>query len=249
MKRIRALGAPPPGLSAFVAEAAGAADWNGFRDHRGSESYKEIADDLMNLQHRLCGYCEIEIGDFSRQVEHVVPRSHPRLGAARALDAANMIASCLGGAGHVERGARRRRSASEQLSCGQKKGNYYASTFVDPRKLPSLPSLLLVHPDGRIEADEAACRKAARSRSDVTETVRILGLNVERLRMMREDVWRTLDDQWSGYSDDRDTMREAARAALTPREGRLPPFFTTSRSFFAEWGGEDVLAEAPQDWI
>ena len=44
-------------------------------------------------------------------------------------------------------------------------------------------------------------------------------------------------------------MREAARAALTPSEGRLPPFFTTNRSFFAEWGGEAILAEPPQDWI
>ena len=248
MKRIRSLDAPPSGLSEYVIEAAGAAKWNEFRDHRQGDSYKELAANLTDLQHHLCGYCEIEIGESDRQVEHVIPRSHPQLGAARALDAKNMIASCLGGAERVDRSARRRGVAAEKLSCGQKKDNRYPSNFVDPRKLPSLPSLLQVRSDGLIEADDDACAKAAQSAGGVTATIGILGLNVERLRMAREAVWRALVKRCRPFLDDRDAMRKAARDELSLRAGQLPPFFTTRRSFFGDLA-EDVLAESPQEWI
>lgn len=249
MKRIRSLDVPPPGLSAFVAEADDAADWDEFHAHRQNASYRELRADLIDLQHGLCGYCEIEIGDSNRQVEHVVPQSHPQLGAARVFDATNMLASCLGGERSIEHGARRRGAAARMLSCGQKKADRFESNFVDPRTLPSLPSLLQVQSDGRIQADHDACAKAARSAGDVTDTIKLLGLNVERLRTAREAVWRALIERCRPFLDDQEAMREAARAALMPSGGRLPPFFTTNRSFFAEWGGEAILAEPPQGWI
>lgn len=41
----------------------------------------------------------------------------------------------------------------------------------------------------------------------------------------------------------------AARMEFLPDEtGRLPAFFTTTRSFFRE-AAESVLAEPPQNWI
>ena len=44
-------------------------------------------------------------------------------------------------------------------------------------------------------------------------------------------------------------MKKAARMELLPGEdGRLPRFFTTSRSYFYPVA-EEILAEAPQDWI
>ena len=49
--------------------------------------------------------------------------------------------------------------------------------------------------------------------------------------------------------DDPEVLNEWMRAELRPDEaGRLVPFFTTSRSYFAPLS-ESVLAEDPQDWI
>lgn len=44
-------------------------------------------------------------------------------------------------------------------------------------------------------------------------------------------------------------MRGAAREELLPDDGRLRRFFTTSRSYFTEWEGEEVLAEDPGAWV
>ena len=136
------------------------------------------------------------------------------------------------------------------MSCGEKKGHKTIPDFVDPRTLPALPSLMRVGPDGRIEVDEDACRVAGQGANGVGETVEFLGLNVERLRLAREERWRVLEDAWKDHHDDEDIMREAAREELLPDgSGGLSRFFTTRRSYFAAWGGEEVLAEEPRDWI
>ena len=135
------------------------------------------------------------------------------------------------------------------MSCGQKKGNRAIPDFVDPRTLPDMPSLTCVTLDGRIRIDEDACVAAEWEADRIGETVEFLGLNVERLRLAREERWRALEDAWKDYHDDEDTMRAAAREELLPDNGRLQRFFTTSRSYFSEWGGEEILSEEPREWI
>ena len=58
--------------------------------------------------------------------------------------------------------------------------------FIDPRKLPALPSLLRVGYDGRIEANLDACRETGFTAGAVEKTIDVLGLNSERLRRARE---------------------------------------------------------------
>ena len=248
MKPLRVLDAPTPGLADYVAVAGGEGDWDGFRSHQGGGGYRELVEKLVELQHGLCGYCEIGLAKSNRQVEHVIPRSHAQCGSERALDRMNMIACCMGGEKKSDDPARFRTPIGENRSCGQRKGDYGGANFVDPRKLPPSPSPMRVMPDGRIEADASACRAAGLSADDVRETIGILGLNVERLRLGREAIWRGLSEAYGEYVHDPAKMTVAARGELLPNaDGRLPEFFTTARSFFAQWG-EDVLALAPQ-WI
>ena len=104
MKRIRKLSHPTPGLDAYLAEKDNdAKDWEEFRSHKAGASYRELVEALVDTQHGLCGYCEIDINERDRQVEHVLPQSAPQQGAARALDHANMIACCKGGTLQTDR--------------------------------------------------------------------------------------------------------------------------------------------------
>lgn len=248
MKPLRALDAPTPGLADYLAVAGDDGDWDGFCSHRRGGARRELVEKLVELQHELCGYCEIGLAPSNRQVEHVIPRSHGQCGSEKALDETNMIACCLGGERESGDPAQFRRPVRENRSCGQRKGGHDGENFVDPRQLPPSPSPTRVTHDGRIDADADACRAAGRSVDDVRETIEILGLNVERLRLRREAIWRELSAAYDDYVHDPGKMRAAARGGLLPdADNRLPEFFTTARSYFARWG-EDVLALDPQ-WI
>ncbi len=84
---------------------------------------------------------------------------------------------------------------------------------------------------------------------DVSKTLDILGLNVERLRLAREKHWNALSDSWSQHFDDVELMEAAVRSELIPDEhGKLTRFFSTNRAYFGSYG-EGVLAEQPQLWI
>ena len=250
MKCIRSLQDRPPGLDDYLAkEADEVKDWDGFRNHAGGAAYSELVETLVDIQHGLCGYCEINIEKRDRQVEHVVPQSDPRRGAAHVLDHANMIACCKGGTLQTGDENRRLDPVKRNLSCGEAKGNQVGTDFIDPRTLPALPSLTRVNFDGRIEASRAACKTSGVAVGKVEKTIEILGLNTERLRRARENRWNALSENWPTRIDDPALMIAAARTELLPYDrDRLPRFFTTSRSYFDVFG-ESVLSELPRDWV
>ena len=202
---------------------------------------------LEDLQHGLCGYCEIDLRDGDIAVEHVAPKSrYPD----RALDAGNMIACCSGGVSNdPEVQDDEERSSRPGASCGYAKGSKFCPEFVDPRDLPARPSLTRVRRDGWIEADEDACRTVGRDADSVNDTIHLLNLNVERLLRARRIYWLNLSEQIQHYNRNALAREEWMRRRLLPRGGRLEKFFTTSRSFFAKRGGEAILAESPQEWI
>ena len=249
MKLIRALEGPTKGLADYLDSEGAGATWVGLRNHQAGESYRELAEGLEDLQHGLCGYCEIDILERDRQVEHVIPQSDPESGAAHALDSRNMIACCKGGTLQTDDANRRLDPVKRNRSCGEAKGNRANGDFVDPRTLPELPSLTRVNYDGRIVADVESCQSFGMPVAKVEATIELLGLNVERLRRARESRWNALSDSWAPNVEDPLHMEMAARAELIPSEdNRLAPYFTTSRSYFGDYA-ERVLSEFPRDWI
>ena len=249
MKRIRTLHHRPLGFEDYLNSEE--ASWQGFRDHNVGASYKELIETLIELQHGLCGYCEIGLTELNRQIEHVVAQSDPQHGAAKSLDVTNMIACCKGGSFSDWSGDEDQHldPPKENLSCGQKKGDSTNADFVDPRKLPILPSLMRVRPNGKIRADANACSSAGIAPERVTHTIEILGLNVERLRWAREKRWAALKNSWNTHWDDLDVINAAARMELLPdRANSLSKFFTTTRSYFGPLA-ERLLEQQPQAWI
>ena len=158
MKSIKALEGPTPGLADYLDCDGEQASWNRFKSHQSGRAYRELFERLLSIQHGLCGYCEIDITEQDRQVEHVIPRSDPRRGALYALAHDNMIACCNGGTRDSGDQARWQIPVRKNRSCGEAKGGGNLDPdFVDPRNLPELPSLTQVGSDGKIVAKEAAC--------------------------------------------------------------------------------------------
>ena len=244
MKRIHGFTGPVPGLDDYLANAGADANWQGYR--RGVR-YQQLSETLASLQHGLCGYCENDIRSADRQVEHVIPRSHPRDGQERTFDAANMIACCRGGSSD-DASIRADDERFPGRSCGQAKGDDAHPDFIDPRSLPALPSLMRVRVNGRVEANDRACEAVGVAVDRVRRTIEILGLNVERLQRARERHRRQLDKGWQGFTNDVAMERWARQILLPNSDGNLNRFFTTGRSYFGELG-EGVLAEEPRDWI
>ena len=256
MKRIRALDGPTPGLADYQEHAGDDGSYSSFRDHKYDEdgvcknAYRELVSSLQDIQHGLCGYCEIDIIESDRQIEHVIPRSDPEQGRNHALDPTNMMVCCQGGARRSEQDPERRTNpVRDHRSCGGAKQALSDPDFIDPRTLPALPALMRVDNKGKIMADVRACQDASFDVNKVNKTIEILGLNVRRLQLAREKHWRALSENYQKHFDDPQVIQEAARMELLPgKDNRLPRFFTTSRSYFRPVA-EKILEEAPQEWI
>ena len=258
MKRIRELNKPTPGLAEYLDAVGNNVNWNGFRDHNAGASYSELIEKLIYVQHGLCGYCEINLTELDRQIEHAISRKDPQQGASKEVDITNMIACCKGGTSPVFASSERSSDedrylepVKDNMSCGQAKGDCNDAEFLEPRKLPALPSLTKVLVDGRIEVDENACESVDIPAARVIRTIEILNLNAERLRSAREKQWNNLEEEAGqiGDPDDSDIMEAWIRSVLMPDDaGRLVSFFTTTRSYFGPLA-ERVLEQQPQAWI
>ena len=254
MKPIRTLRNRTPRLTDYLELDGEMANWERFRSHDTGQGYRDLINELTELQHGLCGYCEIDLTELDRQVEHVVPQSDREQGALLALAVTNLLACCKGGTernfapDRLGEGDRYLKPVKRNQSCGEAKADCTDAEFVDPRTLPALPSLTRVLDDGRIEADAEACVSTGMAASRLTRTIELLNLNAERLRVARERHWNALNDEWGNLFGDPEVMEEAARRELLPDGGRLPKFFTTSRCYFAPVS-ERVLDEQPRAWV
>lgn len=249
MKRIRRIERPTPGLADYRSVERDHPSWEGFRSHRSGEAYRELRRAQVENQRGLCGYCEIDLESAGVQIEHVRPRSVDASDPEGELSIGNLLASCHGGTRRSPRPQAYRTPIGPNRSCGPAKGGVSNPAFLDPRDLPASPSLYRVDPEGRITPDTAACVAVGVPASRVTESIRLVGLDGERLRRARVAVRADLLRLSADHEDDSAEMEEVARQVLLPDgEGRLFEFFTTARSFFGE-AAETVLAEAPQEWV
>lgn len=248
MKRIGRLVDPTPGLAEYRELEGENASWDRFRSHDRGRAYRGLIGELTSLQHGLCGYCEIDLSELDRQVEHVVPQTDPAQGELLALDVGNLMACCKGGTARGNDADRYTKPVKRNRSCGEAKDDRTYAGFVDPRELPEVPSLVRVLLDGRIEADAEACEAAGVPADHLTRTIEMLNLNARRLLVARAKWWRALDDAWGELGGDPDEMSRAVQCELLLADGRLRKFFTTSRCYFGPVA-ERVLDKQPRLWI
>ena len=252
MKRLLPLTEAPSGLSRFRADTTQEQTWQTFSNFEHGAPKRELVAALTLRQRGLCCYCEIGLRPDETQIEHVVPRSDPKDGLSLTLDPSNLLACCKGGTDRNFKDdtlqpdpARYLPPVPENISCGQAKDNQQGPPLSDPRNLPDVPSPFVVRQDGRIEPDLEACNAVGVSVSDAKETIRILGLDSQRLRNQRTKIWAEL----AKLPTEPAILVAAAQQSLRPQAtGALFPWFTTRRSFFGPLS-EALLARPPQDWI
>lgn len=267
MKHVPRLPAEPVTLAAYRegnpadATADGAAAksvWNRFRDEKAA--YDDVRARLVAYQQGLCGYCEQRLTNNKgvlitndQQIEHVLPKSG---GTGRTLDWTNLMLCCWGGSYREKDEQYRDRSrhydGDENVSCGQSKGDKCLGVGCDPRGFPCEPPLVRVGLDGRLKADEEACRIAGVDPHALNTTIEyVLNLNCERLRAAREDLVDNIQNWVVPILDDllRATHLTSAQVRVLRQlvvAGRLQPdehgylraFWTTERQYLEPWSSE-----------
>ena len=237
MKVIRQLNSPTPGLAEYLSQEPAQPTFPRFLSHDGGTAYRELRDALVEAQHGLCGYCEVNLLENDRQIEHFVPQSAGDEGQKKAVDHSNMIACCWGGDQVNLFGPdtinpdpeRYIRPTGDSRSCGAAKGNTTDPWLIDPRTLPPSPSPFKVQIDGSMVSDSSACADLGIPVPQVERTIQILGLNVRRLKANRAIKWENLAQVWGEDLIDPARANLAARVELLPTtESQLPKYFITS---------------------
>ena len=208
---------------------------------------------LTRKQHNLCAYCEIELKDTDRQIEHFHPKSDMKNGVEWAFLPSNLLAACKGGDNPNEKDPRRTlEPIKENRSCGASHGNQVLQNDQHPANLPAMPSIFLVYRHGEITVNHEAYSKNAEFQKIAQSTIVSLNLNCRRLKNARSGLFERLLKEFNQRTQeqtDAEAMSEMAIASLLPDDsGKLPPFFTTRRSFLVEFA-EELLQHHPEVWI
>jgi len=198
-------------------------------------AYKSAGERLYENQGGLCAYCEIELTDNNRQIEHIIPKQRSSATTDYTFDFDNLLLCCKGGT-NINSPFKDQfapdLAKSDNCSCGEKKGDNPAIKFASPYQLPAIPLVsIYYHPDNGVsfEVDEEACARESIDPAIVDETLRTLGLNCPRLKRNRREIWKALEDEYADLPEtDLDkALLELAEAHLTPQDGQLPAYIST----------------------
>jgi len=166
---------------------------------------------LLAEQGYLCAYCCQGVEYETSHIDHVEPGRSP--GNPRALDYANMVASCPGEPEEGEDYAADTRRPPELIHCGHAKGEWHdPARFVDPRD-PACERAFTFTTTGRIrDADTAPAPEAAQ------ETINRLNLDCNPLGRQRKAAIDTELDRLAAMLASRGTL---SRTDVTTRIDRL----------------------------
>jgi uncharacterized protein (TIGR02646 family) len=255
VKKVWQLSELTPGLDAFL-QSYPEGTWNEFRDFEGGTAVKELVQTLMDKQRGLCAYCEINLLDSDREIEHFHPKHDDRQGANYwTFQLSNLFAACRGGSyPHSGDSSRSLPPIRQNLSYGAKKADKILDDIiVSPASLSVAPSVFSVSSSGEIKVDSDNCQITNTNEERVIATISALNLNCQRLRNARAAVWQQLEDYFQQDAEDGQTdqevLRQIASIYLLPDDdGKLSAFFTTIRAFCGAIG-EELLAESPDVWL
>lgn len=233
--------------------------WDRFHRY-DREAYREIKQALLEDQHYICAYCEIDIkfadqevdapntiDDF--RVEHYIPKSSTGENSHNYhLDWWNMLGVCHGASQAKVVDAKRRYSKlSSDRSCDVPKSDKTITTgILDPLKIPKRTRLFCyAENSGKMMVDEKTCPPSLIERAD--NTIKELNLNAPRLMRMRKAVIDKLDErlveeQALGRSLD-EILNEMAQMFLIPYENKSLPFFSVMRWYLGKYA-EKLIAES-----
>jgi uncharacterized protein (TIGR02646 family) len=246
MKPIATPSEPP--CAAAWRENHPTASWKAFKDDNrdppdgGRGCARELLETLIEAQHGLCAFCEIELATphaLWAQVEHWHPKDPKKYpGHNWGLDFSNMMAGCEGGERDKPETKRSLPPISETRHCGPAKGNDdYTGILLDPRKdVPATPPTWSFNASGEMSVHPDA-HPAVSTRAE--QTIKLLNLDSRVLRRLRAQLWedlnRDIDVVWAALGGKEDDFARAfehlAEEKLRLNGSSLHPFWSTIRCF------------------
>jgi uncharacterized protein (TIGR02646 family) len=210
-----------------------AATWDDFKND-AQESYKQLVEHIVSHQNGLCAYCEINLTETDRMIEHFHPKSDTASEHNWGLDFQNMLATCKGGTNPYSKDEDRfLEPLKDNITCDQRKGGKNLDRIVlHPRDIPVSPSVFKVGMNGEIQPNSKHCEQAGVAVSKIMAAIEEpnFNLNCNRLKDARRKVWELLLE----YERSGETVDDLIKDFLLPDySGRLFRFFTTIRSYFA----------------
>lgn len=266
MKKVRPLQTQPPLLAAYVAANTAATQatgtqagkaWEAFRTDDRS-AFTELLAELAAVQRGLCLYCEQRVTlstgflvPLDYQVEHVLPKSK---GPGRVLQWGNLALACQGGTSSAHKDPSRFTAPpSANTSCGSKKDADDLPPCGDPRAFASFARLTKVDTLGIISADVNECIAAGVNVAVINDTIALLNLNCERLKLARGRVAAELNEWLLQILD---VLMNDPHVTAADRQNTLAGFVSTRlqpdvnghlRAFWSVW--REKLGPAAQVWV
>ncbi|MFM2064781.1 MAG: hypothetical protein RLZZ507_4452 [Cyanobacteriota bacterium] len=201
-----------------------------YADLKKNRAFEKVRDTLISDQKGLCAYCEMEIHEKNRSVDHFIPRKQSTKENNHDLDWQNMLGICCPPGGVEDEHEKNSKLLKYSLCCGQKKGGVNDSKLLNPLNLPIPRLFKFSSEDGEIRPDEIACLKSGIPVENVEFTIEQLGLNVPRLKEQRwvviDEINKELDDE---TIDINDLEEKLAAEHFGDGTKNWPPFFTTMR--------------------
>ena len=184
------------------------------RLRRSGRTKRSVKRALMRDQGHICCYCERRITWSECHVEHFRPQAGwPEL----ATTWTNLLCSC-----------QRDLTRMEPLHCGMRKGSWF-----DERLLVSPLSSKC---EGRFRyTGDGAIHPAREDDEAAAETIRRLGLDIPKLRALRQQAIEAVLDAFETL-DDSDMAKFAESLLGRDSAGRFQPFYTTVREMLQKYG-------------
>jgi uncharacterized protein (TIGR02646 family) len=222
--------------------------WNDLKKNK--KTLIAIRDNLEKDQKGLCAYCEIELNETNRSVEHFIPCNQSTLDNNYDLQWSNLLAVCLPPGSLIDTDLSQVENLDKVPCCGKKKDNFVPNEhFLNPLNLPSL-SLFTVSLTGEIKPNIVNCKNLGILVEYVQLTIDRLGLNVSRLQRLRsrtiQEVIKKREQLREVFADKNiseiDLEIETSQIYFGDGTENWPRFFTTIRWVLKD-GAEQYLKE------
>jgi len=283
MKKVKQLDTLPADLQNFLKvyphEKRDNGDWNAFRNNEGGKTYSNLIQALIELQHGLCAYCEINLIENDYQIEHFHPKSDISPETDWMFDILNLFAACKGGTQKNLFGAETRHPdqtrclppIKKNRSCGEAKDdNVMDDDIIKPSELPISPSLFSITrkpqegmvkkvKEGALKVNKNACLQAGIDPKKVETTIDAFNLNCDRLCLARKTVLEKIEEDFElelvnlgkNPSDKKIklVLKKMAEYNLAVNQDGTLPAFFSTIRLFFLPLAESVLAQTPQNGI
>ena len=258
MHRLPAKGSVPKCLQKFCGDNPDCRDWESFYGNY-PDSYKSLKMEIAKSQGYLCAYCEEQLpGDAPSQmrIEHFHPKEDVSTSHNWAFDWNNMLVTCHGGSRKEPEKEEKEGEEKKaiELHCDASKEqivtpNTCEGYLLNPLTMPAECLFELNRTTGELFPNEIICSRVTITENRystvaelVWKTIRILGLNCDRLKQNRLKVIHEFEKIRQGRKHNSRMNKSSIRTAIAEQWFEKPMSFYTTRRILLGNYAEDIIS-------